>query len=66
MSVGSSEGDAPRVLHVVTHQRVAAGVLQGLLDVRRLVADHVDDQLGPTQLSELLVCGLLLQYRRGS
>lgn len=49
------EGDAPGVLHVVADQGVAAGVLQRLLDVGRLVADDVDDQLGPLQLPQLLI-----------
>jgi len=63
--VGPSEGNAPGVLHVVADQRVAAGVLQGLLDVRGLVADHVDHQLGPAELPQLLVGGLHLRDDAG-
>lgn len=53
--VGAAEGDAARVLHVIADQGVAARVLQGLLDLGRLVANHVDHQLGSSQLSQFLV-----------
>lgn len=60
MSVRPSEGDPAGILHVVADQRIATGVLQGLLDVWGFVADDVDHQLGPPELPQLLVCGLHL------
>lgn len=64
VSVGPSEGDASSVLYVLTDQCVTTGVLQGLLNVRRLVADHIDHQLGSTQLTQLLICRLHLETHR--
>lgn len=55
MPVGSSERDPASVLYVLTHERVPAGVLQSFLDLRRLVANDIDDELGTAQLTQLLV-----------
>lgn len=56
MSVRPSESDPSCVLDILTNQSVAASVLEGFFDVWRLVADHIDHQLGPAQLSQLFIC----------
>ena len=58
VSVWPSKGDPTSIFYVVTDQCVATGVLQGLLDMGRLIADDVDHKLGSTQFSQFLVCWL--------
>lgn len=65
MPVRASERDPACVLHVLTHQGVSTRVLQRLLDLRRLVTNHVDDQLGAAELTELLIGGFNLPGVRG-
>ena len=56
VSVWPSESDPSCILYVLTDQGVATSVLQGFLDVWRLVANHIDHQLGSSQFSQLLIC----------
>lgn len=60
----ATKGNAPCILHIIAHKSIAAGILQSLLDVRRLVTNHVNHQLGPLQLPQLLICRLHLRRKR--
>lgn len=62
VSVRSAESDPSRVLDILTNQGVATRVLQGFLDVGGLVANHIDHQLGSSQLSQFLVCWFYLWW----
>lgn len=61
VSVGPSKCNPACVFHILTHQRVATGILQSLLDVRRLVTDHINHQLSPPKLAQLLIGRFHLQ-----
>lgn len=52
----ASKGNAAGILHVVTDKGIATSILQGLFDVRWLIANHINHQLGPLQLPEFLIC----------
>lgn len=52
----ASKGNAAGILHIVTDKGIATSVLQGLFDVRWLIANNIDHQLGPLQLPKFLIC----------
>lgn len=66
MTVRSSEGNSASILHILTHQSVPTGILEGFLYMWRLIADHVNHKLRPPKFSQFLVCGLHLygEYKR--
>lgn len=63
MPVRPSKGNPACILDILTHESISTGILQGFLNVRWLVADHVNHQLGPSQLPQFLICGFYLQGR---
>lgn len=56
VSVWPSKRDPSCVLYVLTDQGVAACILEGFLDVGRLVANYIDHQFGSSQFSQFLIC----------
>lgn len=56
MSVRPSKSDLSCILYVLTDQGVATSVLEGFLDVGRLIADDINHQLGSSQFSQFLIC----------
>lgn len=56
VSVRPSKCNPSCIFYVLTDQGVATCILEGFLDVGRLVADHIDHQLGSSQFSEFLIC----------
>lgn len=56
----ASKGYAAGILHIVTDKGIATSILQGLFDVRWLIANHINHQLCPLQLPEFLICRFYL------
>lgn len=56
----ASKGNAAGILHIVTNKSIATSILQGLFDVRWLIANHINHQLCPLQLPEFLICRFYL------
>lgn len=56
MALVASKGNATGILHVVTDKGIATSILQGLFDVRWLISNHINHELGPLKFPEFLIC----------
>ncbi|EGW02333.1 hypothetical protein I79_006436 [Cricetulus griseus] len=56
----TSKGNASGILHIVTNKGIATSILQSFFDVRWFISNHINYQLGPLQLPELLICRFYL------